>query len=65
MSNFKIVAGLLNYRSIGDKTIRLTFETNELSPEQMAAIHQSLQMTGLLAFLTEEEHDMERTADES
>jgi len=37
-------------RSLKDKTYKLTFETNELTPEQFGAIGASLQSFGYLAF---------------
>ena len=50
MKTYQIPAGLDNYRSLRDKTIKLTFETQELTPEQMANIHWSLNKVGFLAF---------------
>ncbi len=37
-------------RSLKDKTYKLTFETNELTPEQFSAIGASIQTFGYLAF---------------
>ncbi len=37
-------------RSLKDRTYKLTFETNELTPEQFSAIGESLQNFGYLAF---------------
>ncbi|MDR2584756.1 MAG: hypothetical protein LBC84_00815 [Prevotellaceae bacterium] len=45
-----IPAILTTFRSLKDKTIKLEFETNELSPEQMTALAQNLQAFGYLAF---------------
>jgi hypothetical protein len=50
MKTFQLPAGLEGYRSLKDRTLKLTFETGELSPEQMANIHYSLNKIGWLAF---------------
>lgn len=50
MKTFQIPAGLEGYRSLKDRTLKLTFETGEMSPEQMANIHYSLNKVGYLAF---------------
>jgi hypothetical protein len=50
MRTFQIPAGLEGYRSLKDRTLKLTFETGEMSPEQMANIHYSLNKVGYLAF---------------
>ena len=50
MKVFQIAASLDSYRSNANKTIKLVFETNELSPEAMANIHYSLYKVGFLAF---------------
>jgi hypothetical protein len=50
MKVYQIPAGLDNYRSLRDGTIKMTFETQELTPEQMANIHWSLNKAGFLAF---------------
>lgn len=50
MKIFQIAANLDGYRSNANKTMKLTFETNELSPETMANIHYSLYKVGFLAF---------------
>jgi len=50
MKTFQIAANLDSYRSNANKTIKLIFETNELSPETMANIHYSLYKVGFLAF---------------
>jgi hypothetical protein len=50
MKTFQIPAGLDGYRSLKDQTLKLTFETGEMSPEQMANIHFSLNKVGYLAF---------------
>ena len=50
MKTFQIPAQLEGYRSLKDRTLKVTFETNELTPEQMANIHYSLNKVGFLAF---------------
>ena len=50
MKTFQIAANLDSYRSNANKTMKLVFETNELTPETMANIHYSLYKVGFLAF---------------
>ena len=50
MKCFQIPAILEGYRSLKDRTIKLSFETGELSPEQMSNIHYSLNKVGFVAF---------------
>lgn len=50
MKTFQIAAHMIGYRSLADRTIRLIFGTQELTPEQMANIHWSLNKVGWLAF---------------
>jgi len=50
MKTYQLPAFLESYSSLKDRTIRLRFGTNELSPQQMADIHSSLNCTGFLAF---------------
>jgi hypothetical protein len=50
MKTFQLPSQLAGYRSIADGTLKLTFETGELSPEQMANVHYSLNKVGFLAF---------------
>ena len=50
MKTFQISAQLEGYRSLKDRTLKVTFETSELSPEEMANIHYSLNKVGFLAF---------------
>ena len=50
MKTFQLPAVLDSYRSLKDRTLKLTFETGEMSPEQMANIHFSLNKVGYLAF---------------
>lgn len=46
-------AYLEKFSSLKDKTYKLTFETNELTPEQLSGIGQTLQQFGYLAFKSE------------
>ena len=46
-------AFLESYRSLKDRTLKLTYETSELTPEKMGELHTSLNKTGFLAFNTE------------
>ena len=46
-------AFLESYRSLKDRTLKLTYETSELTPEQMADMHTSLNKSGFLAFNTD------------
>ena len=48
-----IPAILDGYRSLKDKTFRVIFGTNELTPEQIGELHGSLQNFGYLAFKSE------------
>jgi hypothetical protein len=50
MKTFQLPASLESYRSNLNKTLKLTFETSEISPESMANIHYSLYKVGYLAF---------------
>jgi hypothetical protein len=50
MKTYQLPAGLESYRSLKDGTLKLSFETGELSPEQMANVHYSLNKVGFLAF---------------
>ncbi len=47
-----IGATLESYRSLKDRTLKVTFETNEPTPEQFLGIGQSAQQFGYLAFKT-------------
>jgi hypothetical protein len=47
---FQLPAELEGYRSLKDRTLKLSFETRELSPEQMANVHYALEKTGFLVF---------------
>lgn len=47
----KIIPAILdNYRTLKDKTIKVTFETNEITPEQANYLHSCLQQFGYIAF---------------
>jgi len=50
MKTFQLAAQLEGYRSLKDGTLKLSFETQELTPEKMADIHYSLNKVGWLAF---------------
>ena len=45
-----IPAILISFRSLKDKTIKIEFETNELTPEQIMGLAQNSQAFGYLAF---------------
>jgi predicted Zn-dependent peptidase len=45
-----IPAFLDNFRTLKDKSIKLTFETSELTPDQIQGLASSLQFPGYLAF---------------
>ena len=61
MKSFQLPAQLESYRSLKDRTVKITFETGELSPEQMANIHYSLQKVGFCVFAPDPfaTHEME------
>ena len=49
-----VIPGFLEgYRSLKDKTLKLVFETNEPTPDQMAAIQAALMKAGYMAFHTD------------
>lgn len=50
MKTFQLPAQLDGYRSLKDRTLKITFETGEMTPEQMANVHYSLNKVGYLAF---------------
>ena len=50
MNIFQLPAELEGYRSLKDRTLKLSFETRELSPEQMANVHYALEKVGFLVF---------------
>ena len=50
-----ILTGLLDsYRSLKDKTLKITFETNEPTPEQLVGLATRLQKFGYIAFKEDE-----------
>ena len=50
MKTFQLAAQLESYRSLRDRTLKLIFETSEITPEKMADIHYALNKCGYLAF---------------
>lgn len=44
---------LSTFTSLKDKTLKVVFETNEVTPEQMTSIAQNIQQFGYLAFKRE------------
>jgi hypothetical protein len=50
MKTFQIPAILESFRSLKDRGLKITFETGELTPEQVANIQYSFQKVGFLAF---------------
>ena len=60
-----IPAILEGYRSLKDKTLKITFETNEPTPEQFMGIGTSVQQFGYLAFKIEPFKEREKEAIES
>jgi hypothetical protein len=50
MKVFQLGAELTSYRSLADRTLRISFDTREITPEQMANIHYSLNKVGYFAF---------------
>jgi hypothetical protein len=50
MKTFQIPAELVTYGKMKDKGFKITFETGELSPEQVANIHYGSTKVGWLAF---------------
>lgn len=50
MKTFQIPAELVTYGKMKDKGFKITFETGELSPEQVANIHYGSMKVGWLAF---------------
>ena len=64
MKTYQLPASLESYRSNLNQTIKLTFETSEITPEVMANIHHSLYKVGFLAFApdpfaTQELHEID------
>jgi hypothetical protein len=50
LKTFQLPAQLEGYRSLKDRTLKISFETGELSPEMMSNIHYALNKVGFLAF---------------
>lgn len=50
MKTYQLAAVLTNYRSLADMTLRVSFDTREISPEMMSNVHYSLNKPGWLAF---------------
>ncbi len=53
---------LESYRSLKDKTLKVVFDCNEMTPEQTMGVAQSLQQFGYLAFKTEQFKEREKQA---
>jgi hypothetical protein len=49
----KLGAQLESFRSLKDKTFKVTFETHELTPEELTGITENLNQYGYLAFKAE------------
>ena len=56
---------LESYRSLVDKSFKVVFATNELTPEQAAALTTSIQQFGYLAFKVDQFKQKEKDALES
>ena len=56
---------LSTFTSLKDKTLKLVFETNEVTPEQMTNIAKNLQQFGYLAFKKEAFKQSDKDALES
>jgi len=50
MKTIILPAILDSFRSLKDKSFKITFETNELTPEQLSSLGTGLNMPGFLAF---------------
>lgn len=55
-----IPAQLESYRSLKDRTLKITFETNELNPQDLLGIAENLNSFGYLAFKKEPFKEEER-----
>lgn len=60
-----IPAILESYRSLKDKTLKITFETNEPTPEQLTGVALNIQKFGYLAFKDEPFKQKEKDVIES
>jgi hypothetical protein len=66
MKTFQLPAELITYGKLRDKGFKITFETGELTPQQVADIHYGSMKVGWLAFspdpfATHELDEMENT----
>lgn len=59
MSIFTIAGQFARYRSLADKSLQLTFETQELEPDTVSKIQKALLMPGFIAFKPDEFRKME------
>jgi len=64
MNIFQVQAQLIKHESLKDRTIKLIFETGEVSPEKMSDIHFGLNTVGWLVyapnpFTTEQLHELD------
>lgn len=57
-----IAAQLDGYRSLKDRTLKITFESNELNPQELLGIAENLNAFGYLAFKKEPFNEAERKA---
>lgn len=57
-----IAAQLDSYRSLKDRTLKITFESNELNPQELLGIAENLNAFGYLAFKKEPFKEEERKA---
>ena len=61
MSKLFIIPGqLVTFASLKDRSLKLTFETGEPTPEQMVGLQYSLQTFGWIAFKPDEFKEKER-----
>jgi hypothetical protein len=60
-----IPATLESYRSLKDRTLKITFETNELNAQDLLGIAENLNSFGFLAFKNDPYRDEEKKAIET
>lgn len=60
-----IAAQLESYRSLKDRTLKITFESQELNPQELLAVAENLNSFGYLAFKKEPFSEKERQQIES
>jgi len=60
-----IAAQLESYRSLKDRTLKITFETNELNSQELLGIAENINSFGYLAFKREPFSEKERQQIES